>query len=77
MLCLYRQNQYMGFGLSGSNMRTEMVGADVSIAWVDSAAGMPNAQDYYLTARSPVSISSYTDYLYIMLHRACHNAFHV
>ena len=48
----------MGFGLSGSTVRTDMVGADASIAWVDSAAGTPNAQDYYLSARSPVRINS-------------------
>lgn len=44
----------MGFGWSGSTIDTEMVGADVTIAWVDSADGAPNAQDYYLTQRSPV-----------------------
>ena len=50
-----RQNQYMGFGLSGSDSSTEMVGSDATIAWIDSTTGTPNAQDYYLTARSPVS----------------------
>ena len=45
----------MGFGLSGSNGTTAMIGADVTIAWLDNNLGVPNAIDYYLTARVQVS----------------------
>lgn len=38
----------MGFGLSGRSDTTFMIGADVTIAWVDTATGTPNAVDYYL-----------------------------
>ena len=39
--------QYLGFGLSGSDTQTLMLGADATIAWVDEN-GMAQAQDYYL-----------------------------
>ena len=29
----------MGFGLSGDNERTKMVGGDVTIAWMDHGSG--------------------------------------
>lgn len=44
-------NQYMAFGLSGNPDSTFMIGADATVAWVDNAMGMPNAVDYYNTAR--------------------------
>ena len=31
--------EYMGFGLSGDNERTKMVGGDVTIAWMDHGTG--------------------------------------
>ncbi len=46
--------QYMGFGLSGSNSSTFMVGADATIAWVDNLEGTPNAEDYHLSGRFQV-----------------------
>ena len=49
-----RQNQYMGFGVSGDASATFMVGADVSIAWLDNRDGRPNAVDYFITERSQV-----------------------
>lgn len=36
-----------GFGLSGSDRQTLMLGADATIAWVDDN-GMAQAQDYFL-----------------------------
>ena len=30
----------MGFGLSGDNERTKMIGGDVTVAWMDHASGM-------------------------------------
>lgn len=44
----------MGFGLSGSAVSTLMLGADPTIAWVDSATGQPQAVDYYLSAYTQV-----------------------
>ncbi|XP_064398268.1 protein Skeletor, isoforms B/C-like isoform X4 [Halichondria panicea] len=42
-------NQYMGFGVSGSDSSTLMVGGDPTITWVDSSS-QPNARDYHLSA---------------------------
>ena len=33
------EGEYMGFGLSGDNERTKMVGGDVTVAWMDHASG--------------------------------------
>ena len=52
---LHSTNQYMGFGLSGSDSATVMVGADPTIAWVDPLDG-PQAVDYYLSAYTQVGI---------------------
>ena len=46
------EGEYMGFGLSGDDERTKMVGGDVTIAWMDHATGkffLPrNTLDYVL-----------------------------
>ena len=44
----------MAFGISGSDTRTFMVGADVVVTWINSDG--PNAVDYYLTARQQVKL---------------------
>jgi hypothetical protein len=41
-------NEYMGFGLSGSNTTTLMRGADPTITYVDDDNG-PVATDYFLS----------------------------
>ena len=41
-------NEYMGFGLSRNTTATVMLGADATIAWVDTNLG-PRAVDYYLS----------------------------
>ena len=46
------EGEYMGFGLSGDDERTKMVGGDVTIAWMDHASGQGYAEDYYLDAKS-------------------------
>lgn len=43
----------MGFGLSGSDEKTQMEGADVTIAYIDGARGY--ATDYSISAYAPVS----------------------
>ena len=48
--------QYLSFGLSGSNSRTSMDGADTAVAWVDSS-GRPNAVDYYLQPEKRFQVS--------------------
>ncbi|XP_013385801.1 protein Skeletor, isoforms B/C [Lingula anatina] len=45
---------YMAFGLSGSDTGTQMIGADVTVAWYDSQTG-PRAVDYYMSAKSQCS----------------------
>ena len=47
----------MAFGLSGSMQKSEMLGADVAIAYLDGALGY--ATDYNITAKAPVSKSGY------------------
>ncbi len=57
-----RVNQYMGFGLSGSDSATLMFGADATITWVDTMS-QPNAVDYHLSDYSQVH-TTYTLYTY-------------
>ena len=45
-------DQYMAFGISGSNTSTDMVGADVVVTWINDDG--PSAIDYYLTERQQV-----------------------
>ena len=54
LLLIFSVNQYMAFGLSGRSDSTFMVGADATIAWVDSDTGSPNAEDYYITGQFQV-----------------------
>ncbi|XP_065916181.1 protein Skeletor, isoforms B/C-like [Dysidea avara] len=43
-------DQYMAFGISGDDTRTNMVGADVVVTWVGQD-GVANAVDYYINER--------------------------
>ena len=45
-------DQYMAFGISGSNTSTNMVGADVVVTWINNDG--PRAVDYYLIDRQQV-----------------------
>lgn len=45
----------MSFGLSPNKTYTEMVGADVAVAWVDKQTGKGHSYDYYLDDRSQCS----------------------
>ena len=58
----------MAFGISGSDTSTNMVGADVVVAWVDN--GVANAVDYYLTSRQQVWLCIHyaSSYIYIAMH---------
>ena len=47
----------MSFGISGDDSRTEMIGADVVVAWVGQD-GTASAVDYYLTGRVQVELHS-------------------
>lgn len=44
----------MGFGLSGSDHRSQMNNADVVVAWIDKTTGTPRAVDYRLRDFSQV-----------------------
>ena len=48
-------DQYMAFGISGSNTSTNMVGADVVVTWINNDG--PRAVDYYLTDRQQVCVT--------------------
>lgn len=45
----------MSFGLSGDNSKTEMIGGDVVVAWVDKETLKGYAQDYFLEDKSQCS----------------------
>ncbi|XP_066581893.1 protein Skeletor, isoforms B/C [Prorops nasuta] len=45
------ENEYMAFGLSGSETSSQMEGADVAIAYIDDTRGY--ATDYNITAKAP------------------------
>lgn len=44
--------EYMAFGVSGDNQKTQMVGGDPTVAWVDKRTLKGYAEDYYLDAKS-------------------------
>lgn len=47
------EDEYMAFGLSGSNERSQMLGADVAITYIDGYRGY--AVDYNITSLAPVN----------------------
>ncbi|XP_049880614.1 protein Skeletor, isoforms B/C [Pectinophora gossypiella] len=47
------EDEYMAFGISGSEQRSQMVGADVAVAWFDARLQRGLATDYNVTDRSP------------------------
>ncbi|XP_030753218.1 protein Skeletor, isoforms B/C isoform X2 [Sitophilus oryzae] len=47
--------EYMSFGLSGEESKSEMIGGDVVVAWVDKNTLKGYAQDYYLEDKSQCS----------------------
>lgn len=51
------ENAYMSFGLSGAVDHSQMMGADVAIAYMDGFRGY--STDYNITALSPVSMISF------------------
>ena len=60
---MFTIDQYMAFGISGSDTSTNMVGADVVVTWIND--GGPSAVDYYLTDRQQVPIKCYNTCSYI------------
>ena len=60
-LFMFPIDQYMAFGISGSDVSTNMVGADVVVTWINDDG--PNAVDYYLTGRQQVA--SYRSYIIV------------
>lgn len=49
------ENEYMSFGLSGSDERSQMIGSDVVVAFIDQL-GNGQALDYNITSLTPVSL---------------------
>lgn len=49
------EDEYMAFGLSGSEDSSRMEGADVVVAYMDGTRGY--ATDYNITAKAPVRIT--------------------
>lgn len=48
-----KEDEYMSFGISGSEERSQMLGSDVAVAYMDGFSGY--ALDYNITALTPVS----------------------
>nr|XP_023011646.1 protein Skeletor, isoforms B/C [Leptinotarsa decemlineata] len=46
-----REDEYLSFGISGSDQKSQMIGADVAVAYVDGYRGF--ATDYNITALTP------------------------
>lgn len=46
------EDDYLAFGMSGASNKARMVGADVTIAYIDGARGA--ATDYNITAEAAV-----------------------
>lgn len=46
------EDNYMAFGLSGSSERSQMLGADVAVTYIDGYRG--HAVDYNITSLAPV-----------------------
>lgn len=53
LVFILAETEYMAFGLSGSDTKSQMEGADVAIAYMDGTRGF--ATDYNITAKAPVS----------------------
>ncbi|KAF5296682.1 hypothetical protein FQR65_LT10223 [Abscondita terminalis] len=49
------EDEYMSFGISGDDSKTEMVGGDVAVAWIDKNTLKGHVDDYYLQAKSQCS----------------------
>ncbi|XP_008199913.1 protein Skeletor, isoforms B/C isoform X2 [Tribolium castaneum] len=47
--------EYMSFGISGDDSRSEMIGGDVVVAYVDKETSKGSAEDYHLAAKSQCS----------------------
>lgn len=45
----------MAFGISPKVEKTEMIGADAVVSWVDQSTGKGYAVDYYLSAKAQCS----------------------
>lgn len=50
------EDEYMAFGISGSEQSSQMLGSDVAVAYIDGYRGFTT--DYNITALSPVKESS-------------------
>lgn len=46
------ENEYMAFGLSGADGRSQMIGGDVTVAYFDAETGTFHAEDYILRTKS-------------------------
>lgn len=44
----------MAFGLGKDDSKSDMIGADAVVAWVDHKTGKGNAVDYYLASKEQV-----------------------
>lgn len=50
------EDEYMSFGISGSDSSSQMMGSDVAVAYIDGARGY--VVDYNITSLAPVDITN-------------------
>lgn len=50
---MVNEDEYLSFGISGSDEKSQMIGADVAVAYINGYQGY--ATDYNITALTPVS----------------------
>lgn len=65
-----REDEYMSFGLSGSDEKSQMLGSDVAVAYIDGHRGF--ATDYNITALTPVGLKFLL--LYCVFNYTCHGS---
>ncbi len=49
------EDDWLGFGLSGSDNKTQMIGSDIAIGHLNIKTGQGIVQDYNVDAKAPVS----------------------
>lgn len=55
LVALANDDDWLGFGLSGSNTTAKMIGGDVAIGRLDLRTGQGVVEDFNIDARAPVS----------------------
>lgn len=69
---MVNEDEYLAFGISGSDEKSQMIGADVAVAYINGYQGY--ATDYNITALTPVSF--FTQKFLIPFHKISQSELH-